>query len=156
MNPSRAKTFWKILFVMVFATCLASIFLDISMYWWPDIPSSPRPSEGRIYPLNNHGYYTYMNRPEYLLNRTLMGIFPLLFAAGAAIQQFVDPFDYKRKGAFTVLRRVIFASSLPSARVASAQRPRFEVSAILTPPAWLPSRPERAGFQSGGQMRCRR
>jgi CRISPR-associated Cas5-like protein len=97
MKPSRKKTFWKILFVAVFATCLASIFIDISMYWWPNIPSSPQPSEGRIYPLNNHGYYTYMNRGEYILDRTLEGMFLLLFAASVGIAHFVDPFDFKRK-----------------------------------------------------------
>lgn len=97
MKPPREKTFWKILFVVVFSTCLASILLDISMYSWPGIPHSPQPSEGRIYPLNNHGYYTYMNRSEYLLDRTLTGAFFSLFAASAAILLFVDPFDDKRK-----------------------------------------------------------
>jgi CRISPR-associated Cas5-like protein len=97
VNHPKAKAFWKILFVAAFATCLASIFIVISMYWWPNIPSSPHPSEGRIYPLNNHGYYTYMDRSEYLLNRTLQGIFLLLFAASAGIAHFADPFDFKRK-----------------------------------------------------------
>ena len=97
MNPPKEKTFWKMLFVAVFATCLACVFVDISMYWWPNIPSSPQPSEGRIYPLNNHGHYTYMNRSEHLLDRTLVGAFLLLFATSAGIGHFVDPFDVKRK-----------------------------------------------------------
>jgi hypothetical protein len=59
------RTFWKILATVLFVTTFASSLIDVSMFWWPDMPSSPRPSEGRVYQLNNHGHYTYMNRREY-------------------------------------------------------------------------------------------
>jgi len=94
---SKMRTFWKILSIVLLATCFVSFLLDFSMYWWPDIPSSPRPTEGRIYPLNNHAHYTYMNRPEYVLDRTISWVWPALLVGFAAIQHFVDPFEMKRR-----------------------------------------------------------
>jgi hypothetical protein len=91
------QTFWKVLSIAIFATCLASGLVDISMFWWPDIPSTPKPAEGRIYPLNNHAHYTYMNRSEYLLDETIKMMFPLLLIIFAAIQYRVDPFGEIRK-----------------------------------------------------------
>jgi hypothetical protein len=91
------KIFWKILTVVLFWTLLLSFLIDFSMFWWPSIPSSPRPAEGRVYPLNNHGTYTYMNRWEYLLDERLKWGFFVGIAALAAIQFLMDPFDYKRR-----------------------------------------------------------
>jgi hypothetical protein len=47
--------------------CFVSGVLGISMYWWPNIPSVPRPAEGRIYPLNNHAHCTCMNARKVFL-----------------------------------------------------------------------------------------
>ncbi len=91
------QTFWKVFSVILFATCLTSAFIDISMFWWADMPSTPKPAEGRIYPLNNHGHYTYMNRSEYLLDETIKMMFPILGIGFAAIQYSVDPFGEIRK-----------------------------------------------------------
>jgi hypothetical protein len=91
------RTFWKILATVLFVTTLSSFLIDVSMFWWPDMPSSPRPSEGRVYPLNNHGRYTYMNRREYLLSWVLEDVGFAGGAAFAAIYLFVDPFDWKRR-----------------------------------------------------------
>jgi hypothetical protein len=93
----RKVTFWKILTVLVFVPMLVSFLISFSMYWWPGIPSSPQPAEGRIYPLNNHGHYTYMNRTECLLNQAMWWIYPSGMAALIAIEYFVDPFDHKRR-----------------------------------------------------------
>jgi hypothetical protein len=100
VNLSRhtsMQTFWKVFSVILFATCLTSALVDISMFWWPDMPSTPKPTEGRIYPLNNHAHYTYMNRPEYLLDETIRWTFPVLGLVFAAIQYLVDPFGEIRK-----------------------------------------------------------
>jgi hypothetical protein len=75
----------------------SSFLIGFSMYWWPSIPSTPQPSEGRVYPLNNHDHYTYMNRREYLLNRSVHWIFPAAFFPYFAIQYFIDPFGRKRR-----------------------------------------------------------
>ena len=91
------RVFWKTLSITTSVLAIGSIFLSISMYYWPSIPSSPQPSEGRIYALNNHGRYTYMNYAEYRLRSEAWLIFVSSFAACAVIQHFVDPFGYKRK-----------------------------------------------------------
>jgi hypothetical protein len=89
--------FWKFLSIVLFATCIVSGVLAFSLFWWPNIPSSPRPEEGRIYPLNNHGHYTYMNSSEwYILEFALNGT-PILLLTFAAIQYLVDPFGEIRK-----------------------------------------------------------
>lgn len=97
VGSKRKVTFWKILTVLVSVPMLVSFLISFSMYWWPGIPSSPRPAEGRIYPLNNHGHYTYMNRRECLLNQAMWWIYPPGMAALIAIEYFVDPFDHKRR-----------------------------------------------------------
>jgi hypothetical protein len=68
MSLMRNKTFWKVITGLLFFPTFAYGLLVISMYWWPSIPSTPRPAEGRIYPLNNHGEYAYMNRREHLMH----------------------------------------------------------------------------------------
>ena len=90
------RTFWKFLSVALVASCFAFGLIGISLYWWPSIPSNPRPAEGRIYPLNNHGHRTYMNRSEYLLHVLPFWIYPPFLLAYGAILHFVDPFDQKR------------------------------------------------------------
>ncbi len=73
---------------------------DFSMYYWPSIPLSPRPAEGRIYPLNNHGRYTYMNRREYFLDADTRLVLPVILMTIGAIYYFVDPFEQKRRRRF--------------------------------------------------------
>lgn len=89
------KTFWKITFVVLMATYVACFVTVFSMYWWPDMPTSPRPAEGRIHPLNNHGHYTYMNESEYRLQTMIWRILPACFVGVALIYLLVDPFDQK-------------------------------------------------------------
>jgi hypothetical protein len=97
------RKFWKLSSIVLFTICVAFMLTGLSMFWWPNIPSSPRPSEGRVYPLNNHGHYTYMNDSERFIHQLTLEGSPILLVAFAAIQYFVDPFDYKR-------RRRIYAS----------------------------------------------
>src|SRR5882762_6599868 len=94
------RIFWKLLSITLFTACLVFSLTGLSMFWWPNIPSSPRPAEGRIYPLNNHGHYTYMNDSEHFIQELTWGGCPILVAAFAAIQYFVDPFDYKRRRSY--------------------------------------------------------
>ena len=91
----RMRTFWKVVSVVLAVLLPVSLLVNISMYWWPNIPSSPRPTEGRVYPLNNHGHYTYMNRQEFMLNESLTWAFLALFFPFVAIQHFLDPFNQK-------------------------------------------------------------
>jgi hypothetical protein len=89
------KKFWKVVCVLLFVVYAAIFIVDFSMFYWPSIPLSPKPAEGRIYPLNNHGRYTYMNRREYLLDEDGRLIGFLLLGGIMAICYFVDPFDFK-------------------------------------------------------------
>jgi hypothetical protein len=91
------RTFWKILATVLLVTVFASFLVSFTMYAWPDMTYSPRPSEGRVYRQIHHGSYIYMNRREYLLNWVLEDVGFADLAASAAIYFFVDPFDYKRR-----------------------------------------------------------
>jgi hypothetical protein len=92
------RVFWKILMVALAVAYGACFLIDLSMYWWPDMPTLPNPAQGRVYALNNHGYYTYMNAWEQRLHNTIFFLMlPLLFAGIGLIMHFVDPFDVKRK-----------------------------------------------------------
>jgi len=93
----RVRKFWQVLSIVLFVLLFSSFLIGLSMFWWPGVPSSPQPSEGRVYPLNNHCHYTYMNRQEYLLNESMKWIFFVLFWPFAAIIHFIDPFDEKRR-----------------------------------------------------------
>jgi hypothetical protein len=90
------RRFWKFFAIVVFMTGFGSGVVGFSMFWWPNIPSSPRPEEGRIYPLNNHGHYTYMNRSEQYFQELLRYGTPILLLTFAAIEYLVDPFDHIR------------------------------------------------------------
>ena len=94
------KGAWKVVAILLSLISLASIFLVISMYFWPSIPAYPVPSEGRVYPLNNHGRYTYMNQGEYQFRSAAEFTFVLSFVGFCFIQQIVDPFDYERRGRY--------------------------------------------------------
>lgn len=91
------RTFWKILYVSLFVVFTVTFVVDFSMYFWPSIPSSPRLDEGRVYPLNNHGKHTYMNRREYLLDEGAKLVLPVALGAIGAIYYFVDPFEQRRR-----------------------------------------------------------
>ena len=86
------RTFWKIALVACLASYMVLGMAAFSMYWWPRIPSAPRPQEGRVYALNNHGHYTYMNSSEYFLQRLAFTACPILLLTTAAILYFRDPF----------------------------------------------------------------
>ena len=91
------RTAWKIASALLLAGYFVLFLISISMYGWPAIPTEPRPLEGRIYPLNNHGHCTYMNRSEYVLQQSAFLIGPIFLAALAAIHFAVEPFGEKEK-----------------------------------------------------------
>ncbi|HEX4426798.1 MAG TPA: hypothetical protein VH079_15470 [Terriglobales bacterium] len=91
------KTFLKIVLVVFVVLCFVSLATQLSMYYWPNIPAVPDPGAGRTYSLNNHGRYTYMNRNEYLLHEVAFWTFIICLLGTGAIEQFLDPFDHKRR-----------------------------------------------------------
>jgi hypothetical protein len=91
------RRLWKALSIALFATLILCSVTGFSMFWWPDIPSSPQPEQGRIYPLNNHGHYTYMNRQEHLVQELTWVSSPILMLGFVAIQYVFDPFGQIRR-----------------------------------------------------------
>ena len=91
------RTFWKGMTIGFFVLVLACTLIIVSMYWWPDMSTSPHPDEGRIYPLNAERPSVYMNEWEFLLRRALIATHLLSLAAIGAVYYFVDPFDFKRR-----------------------------------------------------------
>lgn len=89
------KVLYKITMTVLIGFAFASFAVGISMYYWPGIPAAADASKGRVYVLNNHGRYTYMNRKEYLLNESLFGMSVVCFAGAFIIDRFLDPFDRK-------------------------------------------------------------
>ena len=81
-------------------TWVACFLVAFSMYGWPDMPTSPRPAEGRVYPLNDHVHYTYMNEWEHNLHEALWMAAPFLCLGMFLIHWFVDPFELKRRRRF--------------------------------------------------------
>jgi hypothetical protein len=89
------RMFWKVLTIVLAVASSTCMLLTLSMYYWPDMTTSSRPSEGRIYPLNNHGHYTHMNESEHLLWRVTWWMFPIFAICLGALIHFVDPFSDK-------------------------------------------------------------
>jgi len=89
------RTIWRTLTIVLAVAFFACFLVGFSMYYWPGMPTSPQPAEGRIYALNNHGHYTYMNESEHLLWEVMWWMFPVLILSLGAIIHFVDPFNEK-------------------------------------------------------------
>jgi len=99
------RILWKVVVVVLLVwsslvTCVACFLVAFSIYWWPDMPTSPRPAEGRVYPLNDHAHYTYMNEWEHNLHEALWMAAPFLCLGMFLIHWFVDPFELKRRRRF--------------------------------------------------------
>jgi hypothetical protein len=97
MLSGKMKKVWKAVYVFLFAVFSLTFIVVFSMFYWPSIPSHPEPAEGRVYPLNNHGKHTYMNRREYLMQEDAQLVLPLTLASFGAIYYFIDPFDQKKR-----------------------------------------------------------
>jgi hypothetical protein len=91
------RTFWKVLAIVLFVMLFMSTLVHMSMYFWPDMTDSPRPSEGRFYPLYKFNHSKYMNERERSLDQSLWLIAPVGLAALLLIHVLVDPFDYKHR-----------------------------------------------------------
>src|SRR5262249_39871027 len=90
------RTVWKIVSAGLVTIGFASFLFAISMHGWTSLPTVPRPDEGRIYPLNNHGALRYMNHKEKLLQEGAFCLFGVCLVAAGLIENFVDPFERKK------------------------------------------------------------
>jgi hypothetical protein len=62
-------------------------------FYYLDLPTTPDQELGRIYPLNNHGYITFMTHKQYLVREVCIDAFMLPFVIAVLIDYFYDPFD---------------------------------------------------------------
>ena len=67
-------------------------------FYYRDFPNKPQPELGRIYPLNNHGYFTFLTRREHLEREISIDTFLIPFGIAVLIDHFFDPFDRRSKG----------------------------------------------------------
>ncbi len=42
----KKNTFWKLVYVLLFVVGTLIFAVNFSMFYWPSIPSSPKPAEG--------------------------------------------------------------------------------------------------------------
>lgn len=82
----------KIVSIMCVVGAVAAFALGISFYYL-GLPTDADPDVGRIYPLNNHGYITFMTRKQYLVHIICSNLFMLPFVIAVLIDYFYDPFD---------------------------------------------------------------
>ena len=87
----------KIVSIFFIAVSVVTFAYGMSFYY-RDFPSTPQPDKGRIYALNNHGYYTYLTRREHIEFEVATAVFLVPFAIAALIDHFIDPFDRRARG----------------------------------------------------------
>jgi hypothetical protein len=92
------RAFWKNLMGVLMLVGIAYFLIfGFSMYFWSSLPAAPQPDQGRVYPLNNHGAYTYMNSRESLLHEASFWVCLVCSTGAGLIDHFVDPFDRKSR-----------------------------------------------------------
>ncbi len=91
-NRAATKKIAKIVGVICVICSVAAFVFALSFYY-RHLPNKPEPELGRIYPLNNHGYYTYMTGGEQLQQQVSEFLSIVLFALAVLINHFIDPFD---------------------------------------------------------------
>jgi len=85
----------KIISILCIAFSVLIFLYELSFYY-RDFPSTPIPESGRVYPLNNHGRYTYMSHSEYL-QEEICAYAPIpFFAIAFWIDYRYDPFRRRR------------------------------------------------------------
>ncbi len=68
-------------------------------FCYRDLPRTPQPQVGRIYPLNNHGTILYLNEHEKREQEASFVVCVVMFFVLVAIDYFFDP--YNRRNAYS-------------------------------------------------------
>lgn len=81
--------------IMAIVVLLSTICFGqaLSFYYRPNLPTTPQPQIGRIYPLNNHGWITYLTKEEWYLYNFLYAMAAFYLILFALIGWFIDPFN---------------------------------------------------------------
>ncbi len=99
MSNTATQTAAKLVLILCLVGMVLAFAFGISFYY-RDLPSKPQPEAGRIYPLNNHGYYTYMTKREEVQQEISEFVFGVLFVLAILIDRFLDPFDRRKEEQF--------------------------------------------------------
>ena len=86
---------WKVTVVMLRMTSMACFAAGWGLwrhFAWTR-PTSPVPADGRIYPLDTHGWRVFLDAHERLELRALWVAFPVLFLLGFSIDRLKKPSD---------------------------------------------------------------
>lgn len=71
---------WAVLGRVLAALSLVCWFGDFLVYYWPNVPTTPYPESGNIYPLQVHGGYLYFTKALIRFHTSLL----IVAAASAA------------------------------------------------------------------------
>ncbi len=82
----------KLVSIVCVVAAVVTFALGISFYYL-NLPPYADPDVGRVYPLNNHGYITFMTYKQYLVHEICSSLFMLPFVIAVLIDYFYDPFD---------------------------------------------------------------
>ena len=95
-STTGKKNVARLVIIICGIAFVASLAFSIS-FFYRDLPNRPRPEVGRIYPLNNHGYYLYLTRKEHL-EETVSGYVGLgLFLLICVIEYMFQPFEAQNR-----------------------------------------------------------
>jgi len=87
-----SKNTAKIVSTACVIVAVATFAWGMSFYYL-DLPTTPDSDSGRVYPLNNHGYITFMTHKQFLAHEICIDVFMLPFVVAVLIDYFYDPFD---------------------------------------------------------------
>ena len=87
---------WRVA-VYVLWVCSMIAFYGAVSYVYVKAPAVPDPATGRIYPLTNHGYVTYLTVEEWVTQGRLFFVFGATAAIALIIDLVVDPFRSVQK-----------------------------------------------------------
>ncbi len=101
ISPTSRRAF-KIIGMTCAIAALACFGFGVSFYY-RGLPDKPQPAMGRIYPLNTHGFITYMTQREQSQQRNAFITFGILFAVAVTLDLI---FNISDRGSWLRFRRM--------------------------------------------------
>lgn len=82
---------YKLLVIVCVLLSFGCFLFSVSFYL-RDLPKTPRPELGRVYPLNNHGISSYLTKQEDAEQNWTFAVSVLLFGVAVLVDYRKDPF----------------------------------------------------------------
>jgi len=95
LSQLQERNFWRIAETGAGIASVVSFFMGCFLWFQYDYtrPKIPNPLEGRVYPLNTHGSWVYLNAREHWLLNSLTILFLILAVTAIAIDRRKKPFS---------------------------------------------------------------